>query len=112
MEEVPGFVALAHELAHSYNSVKGFKNNDLWFMMGSEMIPTDEFFASVTENYIRNDHGLSIRTHYASEFVGGKEVPVDVSALFQSISPLSLPEGNGAPGIINYQYIDIWKMKF
>ena len=110
-EEVPAFVALAHELAHAWGAAKGNKNEEPWFKHGDQIVTKDEFFASVIENYVRADHNLSIRTHYAEIVVNGEIVPYSPSALFESISYLPSPSGNPADAIISFQYIDIRKLK-
>ncbi|MCB9059867.1 MAG: hypothetical protein H6627_14975 [Calditrichae bacterium] len=118
LEELPRFTTLAHELFHALGSVKGNKNTDPWYKMGDKTIIKDEFFATVVENWIRNEHGLSIRTHYSTKSDNGNEVPDPASALFKNIWRLPPPcEGkpsstpcNPSDGIIFFQYIDIWKL--
>jgi len=112
LEEVPRFIALAHELGHAFTSVKGTKNVEPWYKnAGGKVTIKDEFFASVFENWVRADHDMAIRTHFATMHTNDGEVPDPASALFQSIWQLPSPTSNPAEGITFYNYIDIWKLK-
>lgn len=96
---------------------RGSKNIEPWYRMNDKTIIKDEFFACVIENWIRDEHGLSTRTHYSTKISNGEEIPDPASALFQNIWRLPPPcEGvsptcSPAGGITFYNYIDIWKLK-
>ena len=72
LEEIPRFLALAHELAHAFASVKGTKNLEPWFKSGDRTVIKDEFFACIVENWVRMDHDKSMRTHFATMTVNGE----------------------------------------
>lgn len=66
-EEAPGFVILAHELAHAYSYVKGFQDESLWFENNGNKVMKNEWYATVLENIIRGESSLPLRTHYDGE---------------------------------------------
>jgi len=64
----PGFIALAHELAHGQDATRGTMNSQFWFSVGSgsdrSSVYKVEQFATFVENKIRAEHNQPLRTHY------------------------------------------------
>ena len=65
----PGFVTLAHELAHGLDGATGNMNSEHWFDVtktnGSiTKVYKAEIYSTHVENKIRAEHGIGLRTHY------------------------------------------------
>ena len=57
----PNYISLGHELAHTWDELKGTIDKTPWL---SPTILQAEKFATHIENQLRAEHGLPLRTHY------------------------------------------------
>ena len=109
MQEAPLFITLGHELGHAFRTAKGINDESLWDSFVSSTITKDELYASMYENFIRNEHGIPLRTHYATKVgwqgIGYGEMADDNFKLFKSITPVNLSKESTEPDIIVYEYI-------
>jgi RHS repeat-associated protein len=110
MQASPLYGTLAHELGHAFRYVKGIQADAEWYKKDGHVITQDELYACQYENYIRDEHGLPLRTHYGTieGWKGGiayGEKPDPQSALFKSINPLFLSKSSNEPDIVMYEYI-------
>lgn len=72
----PGYIALTHELAHSWDRINGTMNNDIWFTTLNDKgeiqdVKKAEIYAIHIENLVRIENGERIRTHY--QLINGYE---------------------------------------
>lgn len=61
------FVSLGHELAHAWDYTQGTPNNGIWIDGGiynTKNILNSDIYATHTENRIRAENNLQLRTHY------------------------------------------------
>ena len=71
----PGYIGLAHEMAHVQDYWQGTFDSNTWVNLSlgnneSINIPRGEIYATHVENKIRSEHGLPLRTHYAVDANG------------------------------------------
>ena len=69
-EGLPAYIALAHEMYHAFDSIRGLL--DMRFVQGDEyeFVLMSEYRAVYFENIIRKAYGIDYRTHYGEDQVG------------------------------------------
>lgn len=80
----PSFVGLGHELAHVQDSWAGTINNSTWIILEGTKVRKSEQYATFMENQIRQEHNLSLRTHYAYDVSSGSAVGIPSTSLLNS----------------------------
>lgn len=98
----PSFVGLGHELAHVQDSWAGTIDNGKWTTVGGTDIPKAEQYATFMENQIRQEHGLSKRTHYAYDISLGSAVGIHSTRLLNNDGTSRFYQGIATTTIIVY----------
>lgn len=88
----PGYIGLAHELAHVANMWAGNFDTNTWFSVtdpngNTANVRNHEIYATHTENKIRTEFGLPLRTHYTP---GPYGIPYEPSRIIKRNTAESL----------------------
>jgi hypothetical protein len=70
LQDPPAYIALAHEMYHAFDSIRGILDLRLVSGQDYEFIGVSEYRAVYFENMIRKAFGIAYRTHYTNDTDG------------------------------------------